>query len=531
MNKNRYNLLSDALIGVRLREGSRFKVQLPELLGLLARDEVADLPAVRAHQLPVIEEFLTRIAVLACERAGLDEPPTTADEWAKALHVLTPDGPDDEPWCLVVEDIARPAFLQPPQPTGAPPLKKTVRVPHDLDVLITARQHDVKAGVTQPDDPEAWLYALILLQSQSGFLGAGNFGVARMNGGFSNRSLIDLVPAVGRVGAAFNRNVRLLLRELPEMHRTGVLFGGRDATALLWLMPWDGSRSLSTDQLHILFVELARRVRLLAMPDGITAQAGSSKVIRVDAGATAGNLGDPWAALDVEEMPAKAMTLGGDGFGYRRVGRLLGAKVDGKRKFELPMLARPAKGDYEQAMTLRLRGLVRGQGKTEGFHARNVLITPRMRRWLMQATDNQSDESELAKRCESFTKQAADVVRRALRPALQNRPQTRPATDLFKLDDRFIQPWLDHFDKLVDRCFFHELRRTETETSAAALLAFTETLASLARQTFAEAMAALPKRDGHYPLTNASAEIRLDSGLRKLLTAAKDNVELERRAA
>ncbi|MBR9814674.1 CRISPR-associated protein Cse1, partial [bacterium] len=370
MNAN-YNLLTDKLIRATVGDGTKHAFTLPELLGLLARDELVDLIAVRAHQRPVVEEFLTRIAVLACERAGLSALPTDTDKWEAAVRGLTPSSSNDEPWCLVVDDQEQPAFLQPPQPADAPPLKKTVHVPHDLDVLITARQHDVKAGITKPDDPEAWFYALILLQTQSGFLGAGNFGISRMNGGFSNRSLIDLVPFGGGICGAFRRNAQLLLKTLPSMHKQQ-LFGGRGAIALLWLLPWDGSSSLTTDRLHILFVEVARRVRLSCLSGTLIAHAGSSKKIRVDASAAAGNLGDPWAAVDVESSPVKAMTLGGDGFGYRRIGKLIGAATNDKQKYSLPLLAQDAQGDYDQPMTMRLRGLVRGQGKTEGFHARDV---------------------------------------------------------------------------------------------------------------------------------------------------------------
>ncbi|MBR9812498.1 hypothetical protein GYB61_01420 [bacterium] len=102
---------------------------------------------------------------------------------------------------------------------------------------------------------------------------------------------------------------------------------------------------------------------------------------------------------------------------------------------------------------------------------------------------------------------------------------------MFKLDDRFIQPWLDHFDKQVDQCFFHEVSRTADETTPVAVLAFTNTLAARARQTFAEAMAVLPKRDDHYPLTNASAESLLELRLSHLLKTADGNLELEQPAA
>ena len=51
---------------------------------------------------------------MAMHRAGLAEPPRDAEEWLRIIRALTADYPDGEPWHLVVEDITKPAFMQPP---------------------------------------------------------------------------------------------------------------------------------------------------------------------------------------------------------------------------------------------------------------------------------------------------------------------------------------------------------------------------------------------------------------------------------
>jgi CRISPR system Cascade subunit CasA len=43
--------------------------------------------------------------------------------------------------------------------------------------------------------PEHWFYALLTLQTMQGFLGAGNYGISRMNGGFASRPSVGLAPS------------------------------------------------------------------------------------------------------------------------------------------------------------------------------------------------------------------------------------------------------------------------------------------------------------------------------------------------
>ena len=87
----------------------------------------------------------------------------------------------------MVEDLSRPAFLQPPVPEGElrkPPKKnkkngkrkpgddwKGCRTPDDLDVLVTSKKHDVKDELVAPTDLEAWAYALCSLQTMQGYPG------------------------------------------------------------------------------------------------------------------------------------------------------------------------------------------------------------------------------------------------------------------------------------------------------------------------------------------------------------------------
>jgi CRISPR system Cascade subunit CasA len=48
--------------------------------------------------------FLVQLAALALNRAGTTQLPKVDLEWLELLRDLTSDFPEDEPWCLVVDD-------------------------------------------------------------------------------------------------------------------------------------------------------------------------------------------------------------------------------------------------------------------------------------------------------------------------------------------------------------------------------------------------------------------------------------------
>ena len=138
--ENAMNLLEDRLI--RTDSG---ELTLPETLAELCADTIRAFPGLRHHQAPVWHAFLVQLAALALEAAGSAELPGDAAGWRWALRCLTPDWPEDEPWRLVTS-ADRPAFFQPPVPGGdLAPFKRRVDAPDALDVLVTSKNHDVKA--------------------------------------------------------------------------------------------------------------------------------------------------------------------------------------------------------------------------------------------------------------------------------------------------------------------------------------------------------------------------------------------------
>ena len=360
------NLLSDEVVTIARNR----RLSLADLLAAMARDEVRGFVALRPHQRAAWHMFLVQLAAVALWRAGRSELPKAVGDWRALLRGLTPEYSQDEPWCLVVGDRAKPAFMQPPDPGG---LKwSQVATPDALDMLITSRNHDLKTQVARHAKPEDWVFALVSLQTMEGYGGAGNQGIARMNGGASSRPLLGLAPA-GNVGESpdpsrwWGRDVKRLLVD----RRAGNSHGpGQDGgPALIWCQSWPEGQQIDLSTLDPLFIEICRRVRLTEANGRITSCRSTSKKARIDAKAFNGAIGDPWAP--VHKTKSKSFTLGEEGsFTFKRLVELLF-----QGDWELPLLARVGP-DESQNMLLIAEALSRGNSKTGGLKTR-VIPVPR----------------------------------------------------------------------------------------------------------------------------------------------------------
>ncbi|MCF7979086.1 MAG: type I-E CRISPR-associated protein Cse1/CasA [Chromatiaceae bacterium] len=375
----RYSLLDESLIGARSGDGTRIRLTLPALFIALTEDQIRDFPALRPHQRHPWHAFLVQLAAIALHQAGQSEPFADEGEWRKALLALTPDDPDGAAWCLVAPPD-RPALLQAPVPEGQlSAWKNGLSAPDDLDILLTSKNHDLKALRMKQSAPEDWLLALLSLQTQEGFLGAGNYGVSRMNGGFASRPALGAVPA-GGWGRHWLRDVRVLLDSRTEILSTMDL-RDRGGVALVWLRPWSGTDSLAFSALDPFYIEICRRVRLIDTPDGMRAQATGSKCARIEAKSRNGATGDAW--MPIEIAAGKALTIAGKGFDYKLMSELLFGN-----KYQPPIAQLLTPDDGKQGIVMLARGVTRGQGKTEGYHERRVPISPKIRALMIkQSTD------------------------------------------------------------------------------------------------------------------------------------------------
>jgi CRISPR system Cascade subunit CasA len=367
----KYSLLTEPLIRYRRAgDGGTVCASLPQLFLALAADEVRDYPALRPHQRHPWHAFLVQLAAIALHKAGRTTAFETPDEWRDALLALTPDDPDGAAWCLV-SPPNRPALLQAAVVGGSISEWKSVAFAADeVDMLVTSKNHDIKGSRARHAQPEDWLFALLSLQTQEGFLGAGNYGISRMNGGFASKPGVG-VAAVGQHGARWSRDFSALLA---LRKRTAEERGlkGEGGLALVWLAPWDGIGSLAFAALDPFYIEICRRIRLQSGGSEIKSIGTGSKSARIAAKELNGLTGDAWTPIDVEG--GKALTITSNGFNYKLVSELMFGG-----KYQPPAAQNLSNYANEQGLIFIAQGVTRGQGKTEGYHERRVPISPKVR--------------------------------------------------------------------------------------------------------------------------------------------------------
>ena len=443
------NILVDSVIRVDLSSGQRKAASLPQVYEALVADEVEAFPALRPHQRHAWHAFVAQLGAMAMHKAGVSEPPADADAWRDLLRWLTAEWQDDEPWRLVVDDIAAPAFMQPPAGSadGAKDYKPDATTPDKLDMLVTSKNHDLKMAIGLDAGADDWIFALVSLQTMAGYDGAGNHGIARMNGGLGNRPGFSIAPSE-RVGAHIRRDITALAN--------GFISNGAPSDAgstLLWTRAWDGAKVevLTLERLNPLCIEVCRRLRLRRAEggEGLRAIRATSKGARIDAKAQKGVTGDPWTPVNKKE--GKSLTLSEGGFTYKRVvDYLTGADWD------LPALCKATDSERGSSDTMRLvaRAMARGQGKTEGYYERVIPVRKKMQTAM---TRGGGDRDELGAIADGRIVEVGKV-QRVLSHAIQVFAAGGDADGLSAEHRRLAQPWLNRLDEIVDAGFFDALQ-------------------------------------------------------------------------
>lgn len=373
-----YSLLDELLIRARLVAGGQsVQYSLPGLLVALANDEVRDFPALRPHQRHPWHAFLVQLAAMALHHAGRDQPFETEQEWKDALLALTPEHPDGAAWCLIAPHD-KPAFMQAPVPGGKVDGWVDDRpTPDSLDILITSKNHDLKATRMRLDKPDDWVFSLVSLQTQAPYPGPGNYGVARMNGGSSSRPGLGIKPP-GGLGKRWSRDVRIALKERIKILEKG--YSDEGGIGLLWLLPWDGKTAFSFAALDPFFIEICRKVRLTFSSSGISALRATSegpRIFKDEAKARKGNTGDLWTPIHKGE--GKSLGLSASGFGYKRMVELAFGP-----DYEKPPAQNIQADDPHEGLVLVAQAIAGGQSTTDGYHERRIPISPKVRKLFIQ---------------------------------------------------------------------------------------------------------------------------------------------------
>ena len=488
-----HDLLADPLIGARTAQGPR-RMNLPDLLAALSSGEVDGYTGLRAHQADPWHVFLVQLAASIQARRSTPELPTEAAYWRDGLLDLA-NGMETA-WHLVVEDVTKPAFLQHPwmswETEAANYGVKTTRgkivfdpkatTPDELDVLVTSKNHDVKMARMGPEALEAWLFALILLQTTSGYQGAGNYGIVRMNSGTGSRSIVSWTPST-HPAHRFREEVQTL-----KAMRAAVVHTYQYAhrgIVLTWLTPWNrnGHQHLLQD-LEPWFIEAARPVRLLVTALGKVIALGATSEARQIGPKTLenGDVGDPWTPINVQDKKKgrSALTLSAEGFTPQRLSDLFF-----RQGFELTPLQEPKPGDGIAWFVASC--LVRGQGKTEGFHQMAIPVPPKARFALFQKTSRDT--------LGHFAQQLlgdAKIVQYAQSTALTVLTEGGPDTPDF---DR-VKNWLNSaradFGRYWEVLFFPSLWRGADENPESVRDAWQQQLVNVAQDLLDQAVERLP---------------------------------------
>lgn len=422
------NLLTDPLIRTVTEKGM-VHLNLPALLFRLGQNDVHHFPGIQRHQIDAFHVFLCYLAGAVLARSNDTSPVKQESFWLKELLNLAGDAGADA-WRLLSNSDSEPAFMQPPLPGNTQRPTSKIETPDQLDLLVTAKNHDVKRNRAALSEIDTWLYALISLQTMSGFSGRGNHGISRMNSGYGNRAIVEL----SREQKPGQRWIDTVVR-LSE-HRKQTLkepFGfDPGGLVLVWLLPWDGDNPLELSKLDPFYIEICRRVRLRGRNYVEHAEFYPSKQPRISAKELSGVVGDPWLPVELKginlKKPSgiKALTFPPTGITAEHMRRLIF-----EDELKLSILQKPG-ADWKGDLWLTISVLVRGQGITDGFHSWEVRIPEKK---TMSIFSNPTERDALEKLSRSAISSAATMQHRILKPSVFTYALGAP--ERFDFDDPF----------------------------------------------------------------------------------------------
>ena len=440
-----YNLLTEDIIRTVKHDDEMVKTSLPKILGALMRDEIASFPALRPHQRHAWHAFLVQLGTIALSKNGLDVVENDA-EWEGVIRSLTPEWENDDPWQLVVDDITQPAFMQSPASSSdlIHEFKNVVDTPDGIDMLVTSKNHDIKGQVAYQSEIDDWMMALITLQTMDGYSGSGNNGISRMNGGLGSRVALSLAPRHATVGQHIRHDIEQLLDSDLEDRN----INDTNGIDLLWLSQWDGTKAeaLRTTQLHPLYIEICRRIRLRSNKGRINCLKATSKSQRIESKEMKGVIGDPWVPINVKE--SKALTLSINGFGYKQVADYLVGD-----DYDTPLLCKPPKSDIGN-LQLVARGMVRGQGETNGYHERIIPISFKVATIFSNHKDVVGGISK--DRIDEISRMSKILRGGILKLLDPDFASNKPPTESAYWDVASL--WGKRFDKIIDANYFDDLQ-------------------------------------------------------------------------
>ncbi len=483
------NLLTEPIFRAQTDQGLQ-TLSLPALLAALGRCEITSLTGLQRHQEDPFHIFLCYLAAAVLDRQGAKDPIQSEAFWREGIRQLT-GREDDAAWTLLVEDVTQPAFMQPAMPSAsdARQLKLNATTPDELDILPTAKNHDIKTARANQAQADEWCYALVSLQTMAGFFGRGNYGIARMNGGFASRPCVELQHNRS-AGGRWRRGAKKLLELRPELLDSSWRYQAGGAL-LLWQLPWDGSSSLDLKSLDPFFIEIARIIRLKSENGTLLALARPSNAARIQAKQQLGVMGDPWIPLNNGKKDLTALTVPASGLTPELLQKLIFAEG-----IKPAAMQKPTPDEIGKPVWLYVSVLVRGQGTTDGFHSIHLPIPAQAGITLFGGGQQRERLGRLSK---EGLNDAKNMQNKVLKVALFSLLEAGP--EKVNFDKREVSAWVTQsareFTEAWSRDYFDWLWRTlDHEDEDQARLEWLNALKEKASQVLDHAIDRLPERQG-----------------------------------
>lgn len=384
------NLIEDRLIPVTLENGTEESHTLPSVMELLGSGKIKSFRDVKSHQVAALDLFLAHLGVLGTDTSNDGEGlKTTSEVWRVRLLNLAPK----DCWRIYSENPEDSVFMQPGMPAAE--FQKTVKnkgktfSPDEIGVLIVSKNHTVKFSAMSNPSVWHWVLALIEAQTLSGYDGSSLFGIPRMNGGLSTRLRVANYTDMSASGK-WNSDVAKILGILPKIYRDYPHFAkGRNRVTIPWSIFWDGKDQINTKDLHPLYIDCCRRLKLRKDETGrLFAVTAGSKCMRIPNLDLSGNFGDPWAPLvntKFNPNPKKAVDPVFTSISPNSISvELLSKIVLGQGGVKRSPLQEFSEEDSGKPANFVLSGILRGQGETYGYHDITIPIPTESVRRLRQ---------------------------------------------------------------------------------------------------------------------------------------------------